>query len=62
MSTLTAEKLDEMCLPSRESFYSSLTGDTVFESDYAHAANVWQRFSIRMLGIAIYISKPTSCC
>jgi len=32
------EKLDEMCLPSRESFYSSLTGDTV--SDYAHVANV----------------------
>jgi len=43
------EKLDEMCLPSRESFYSSLTGDTVSESDYEHA-NVWQRFSIRMLG------------
>jgi len=44
------EKLEEMCLPSRESFYSSLTGDTVSESDYAHAANVWQRFSIRTLG------------
>ena len=25
-------------------------GDTVSESDYAHAANVWQRFSIRTLG------------
>jgi len=44
------EKLEEMCLPSRESFYSSLTDDTVSESDYAHAANVWQRFSIRTLG------------
>ncbi|XP_018355597.1 PREDICTED: uncharacterized protein LOC108756352 [Trachymyrmex septentrionalis] len=30
--------------------YDSLTGDTVSESDYAHAANVWQRFSIRTLG------------
>ena len=44
------EKLEESCLPPRESFYSSLTGDTVSESDYAHAVNVWQRFSIRTLG------------
>ncbi|KYN50748.1 hypothetical protein ALC56_10211, partial [Trachymyrmex septentrionalis] len=45
-----AEKLQDTRLPPRESFYSSLTGDTVSESDYAHAANVWQRFSIRTLG------------
>jgi len=44
------EKFEETCLPPRESFYSSLTGDTVSESDYAHAVNVWQRFSIRTLG------------
>ncbi|KYN11071.1 hypothetical protein ALC57_16789 [Trachymyrmex cornetzi] len=44
------DKLNERCLPPRESFYSSLTGDTVSESDYAHAVNVWQRFSIRTLG------------
>ncbi|KYM94575.1 hypothetical protein ALC62_14792 [Cyphomyrmex costatus] len=44
------EKLDESCLPPRESFHSSLTGDTVSESDYAHAANVWKRFSVRTLG------------
>ncbi|KYQ53663.1 hypothetical protein ALC60_04182, partial [Trachymyrmex zeteki] len=44
------EKLDDTRLPPRESFYSSLTGDTVSESDYAHAANVWQRFSVRTLG------------
>ncbi|XP_077260494.1 uncharacterized protein LOC143896465 [Temnothorax americanus] len=44
------EKLEDACLPSRDSFYSSLTGDTVSESDYAHAVNVWQRFSIRTLG------------
>ncbi|XP_018345109.1 PREDICTED: uncharacterized protein LOC108750260 [Trachymyrmex septentrionalis] len=37
-------------LPPRESFYSSLTGDTVSESDYTHAANVWQRFSIQTFG------------
>ncbi|XP_026825441.1 uncharacterized protein LOC113561963 [Ooceraea biroi] len=45
-----AEKLEDTCLPSRESFYNSLTGNTVSESDYAHAVNVWQRFAIRTLG------------
>ncbi|KYN23233.1 hypothetical protein ALC57_04350 [Trachymyrmex cornetzi] len=44
------EKFQDTRLPPRESFYSSLTGDTVSESDYAHAVNVWQRFSIRTLG------------
>ncbi|KYQ58433.1 hypothetical protein ALC60_02578, partial [Trachymyrmex zeteki] len=44
------EKLQDTRLPPRESFYTSLTGDTVSESDYAHAANVWQRFSIQTLG------------
>ncbi|XP_026830520.1 uncharacterized protein LOC113563293 [Ooceraea biroi] len=45
-----AEKLEDTRLPPRESFYSSLTGNTVSESDYAHAVNVWQRFAIRTLG------------
>ncbi|XP_026830153.1 uncharacterized protein LOC113563138 [Ooceraea biroi] len=45
-----AEKLEDTRLPPRESFYSSLTGDTVSESDYAHAENIWQRFVIRTLG------------
>ncbi|XP_024879110.1 uncharacterized protein LOC112459306 [Temnothorax curvispinosus] len=44
------DKLEDTCLPPRESFYSSLTGDTVSESDYEHAANVWRRFSVRTLG------------
>ncbi|XP_071628361.1 uncharacterized protein [Temnothorax longispinosus] len=44
------EKLEDSCLPPRDSFYSSLTDDTVSESDYAHAVNVWQRFSIQTLG------------
>ncbi|XP_071653829.1 uncharacterized protein [Temnothorax longispinosus] len=46
----SVEKLENTCLPPRDSFYTSLTGDTVSESDYAHAANVWQRFSVRTLG------------
>jgi len=45
-----AEKLQDTRLSPRELFFSSLTGDTVSESDYAHAVNIWQRFSIRMLG------------
>jgi len=44
------EKLEDTCLPLRESFYSSLIGDTVSEDNYAHAVNVWQRFFIRTLG------------
>jgi len=40
------EKLEETCLP-LESFYSLLIGDPISESDYAHAVNVWQRFSIQ---------------
>ncbi|XP_011859786.1 PREDICTED: uncharacterized protein LOC105557208 [Vollenhovia emeryi] len=44
------EKLEDTCLPPRESFYSSLTGDTVSENDYVHAANVWRRFAIQSLG------------
>ncbi|XP_071650009.1 uncharacterized protein [Temnothorax longispinosus] len=43
------EKLEDTCLPPRDSFYSSLTGETVSESDYAHAVNVWQQFSIQTL-------------
>jgi len=42
------EKLEE--LPSRDSFYSSLTDDMVSESNYAYAVNVWWRFSIQTLG------------
>ncbi|EZA48473.1 hypothetical protein X777_13782 [Ooceraea biroi] len=45
-----AEKLEDTRLPPCESFYSSLTSNTVFENDYAHAINVWQRFAILTLG------------
>ena len=44
------QKLEESRLPPRDLFFSSLTGDTVSEKDYAHAVNVWQRFSIETLG------------
>ena len=45
-----ANKLQDPCLPTRESFYSSLTGETVSETDYTHAETVWQRFGIRTSG------------
>ncbi|XP_011863957.1 PREDICTED: uncharacterized protein LOC105559916, partial [Vollenhovia emeryi] len=44
------DKLQDTRLPPRESFFSSLTGVTVSESDYVRAENVWQRFSIQTLG------------
>ena len=44
------EKLQDTRLPSCELFFSSLIGDTISESDYVHAVNEWQRFSIRTLG------------
>ncbi|XP_025268962.1 uncharacterized protein LOC112639391, partial [Camponotus floridanus] len=45
----SVERLRETRLPPRKS-YSSLTGDTVSESDYAHATLVWKRFSVKTLG------------
>ncbi|KYQ47211.1 hypothetical protein ALC60_13768, partial [Trachymyrmex zeteki] len=45
-----SEKVNELYLPPRESFYSSLRDNTVSESDYAHAVNVWQRLSVQTLG------------
>ncbi|XP_025266899.1 uncharacterized protein LOC112638810 [Camponotus floridanus] len=44
------ERLRETRLLPRESFYSSLIGNTVSESDYAHATRVWKRFSVETLG------------
>ncbi|XP_020297388.1 uncharacterized protein LOC109861944 [Pseudomyrmex gracilis] len=43
------DKLQEQRLPPRKSFYSSLTGETISESEYAHFVNIWQRFSISTL-------------
>jgi len=50
VTSTTVWKIEDTRLSPRELFFSSLMGDTVSENDYAHAANVWQRFSIRTLG------------
>ena len=44
------DKLQDTHLSPREAFHSSLTKQTVSKHDYAHAENVWQRFSIETLG------------
>ncbi|XP_029673760.1 uncharacterized protein LOC115241928 [Formica exsecta] len=46
----SVDKLRETCLPPREAFYSSLTGDIVSAGDYAHAIRVWERFRVETLG------------
>ncbi|KAL6419522.1 hypothetical protein ACFW04_013781 [Cataglyphis niger] len=43
-------KLREIRLPSREAFYSSLSGDIVSDSNYVHAIKVWERFRVETLG------------
>jgi len=47
------EKLQNTRLLPRKLFFSSLTGDIVSESDYAHIVNVWQRFSERSTSTVI---------
>ena len=43
-------KFNEKVLPSKESFYSSLTMEDISETDYAHANNVFKIFNINNLG------------
>ena len=43
-------KLNEKVLPSKESFYSSLTLENITEVDYTHANNVFKKFNINNLG------------
>ena len=43
-------KFNEKVLPSKESFYSSLTLENITEVDYTHANNVFKKFNINNLG------------
>lgn len=43
-------KLEEIALPQKESFFSSLTGTNISDADYIHAQNVWNEFGIQTLG------------
>ena len=42
-------KFNEKVLPSKESFYSNLTLESITETDYAHANNVFKKFNINNL-------------
>lgn len=44
------EKLNEVKLPPKKRFYSTLTGSTVSKEDYMHARKVWKKFGLKTLG------------
>ena len=43
-------KFDEKELPSKGSFYSSLTMEDISDTDYKHANNVFKKFNLNNLG------------
>ena len=44
------DKCNEKIIPGKELFYSNLTLENISETDYAHANNVFKKFSINNLG------------
>ena len=44
------ERFQEPQLPPKEAFYSLLTEEDIFETDYAHAQRVFKHFDITDLG------------
>lgn len=53
------EKLKETGLPDISAFTSTLTGDTVSESEYIHACNVWRAFNIPNLSEYAHLYMET---
>ena len=43
------ERFKENKLPSKESFYSALTGEDISNEDYQHAQKVWEAFEIKSM-------------
>ena len=43
------KKLHEKSLPSKEVFYSKLTGQGITNEDYQHAHTVWKKFNIESM-------------
>ncbi|XP_043478219.1 uncharacterized protein LOC122508763 [Leptopilina heterotoma] len=53
------EKLDEIELPPKEKFYSTLNDSNVSDEDYAHAQSVWTEFDCQNLGDYVYLYMQT---
>ena len=44
------ERFNEVELPAIQSFYSTLKDETISESEYQHAKNVWNKFNCKNIG------------
>ena len=55
------DKFNEKSIPSKESFYSSLTLENITEVDYVHAKNVFKTFKLNNLGdyYDLYVKSDT---
>ena len=56
------ERLNEISLPPKKSFYSELNSEDISDKDYLHAQKVWNVFEIRNLGEYhdVYVQIDTS--
>ena len=43
------KKIDNTSLPSKDAFYSKLTGNDITDDDYRHAQTVWKEFNIESM-------------
>ena len=43
------KKFDETSLPSKQAFYSNLTGEGITDEDYQHPHTVWKEFNIETM-------------
>ena len=46
----TFEKFNKTELPTKEEFYSKLSGEHITDEDYQHAKNVWNTFNLKSMG------------
>ena len=55
------DKCNETSIPSKESFYSSLTLENITKVDYIHAKNVFKTFKLNNLGdyLDLYVQSDT---
>ena len=44
------ERFDETSLPDKESFYSGLNMENIYDIDYRHGNNVFKKFKLKNLG------------